>query len=173
MVELRGNHRGIIGEIGETPRQPSHQHPQQAILGDGLRSAVQNLPHEANVKAQVGSRIHIVRLTMRHHLFLEFWLVGTWFFAHWRHHRAVSRLENVCQSSIRRGKKLGFQLSQNTLYDLKRSRGPKKGQIFSSKWTGYTWINWFIFRVTEPYLEPSLKINKRLRLKIANDPKIE
>ena len=40
-------------------------------------------------------------------------------------------------------------------------------------WTGYTWINWSIFRVTEPYLEPSLKINKQLRLKIANDPKIE
>ena len=23
---------------------------------------------------------------MRHHLFLEFWLVDTWFFADWRHH---------------------------------------------------------------------------------------
>ena len=70
-----GNHRGIIGEIGEL----SHQHPQQAILGDGLRStimafqlAVQNLLREADVKARVGSSIHIARLTMRHHLFLEF-----------------------------------------------------------------------------------------------------
>ena len=48
---------------------------------------------------------------MRHHLFLEFWLVYTWFFTHWRHHRAVTRLENVRQSNIRRDKKLGFQLS--------------------------------------------------------------
>ena len=54
---------------------------------------------------------HIVRLAMRHHLFLEFWLVDTWFFADWRHHRAVTRLENVRQSNIRRGKKLGVQLS--------------------------------------------------------------
>ena len=56
--------------------------------------------------------IHIVRLTMRHHLFLKFWLVDTWFFADWRHHRAVTRLENVRQSNIRRGKKLGVQFSQ-------------------------------------------------------------
>ena len=55
--------------------------------------------------------IHIVRLTMRHHLFLKFWLVDTWFFADWRHHRAVTRLESVRQSNIRRGKKLGVQLS--------------------------------------------------------------
>ena len=60
-------------------RQPSHQHPQQAILGDSLRSAatafqsaVQNLPREADVKARVGSSVHLVCLTMRHHLFLEF-----------------------------------------------------------------------------------------------------
>ena len=46
-----------------------------------------------------------------HHLFLEFWLVvDTWFFAHWRHRRAVTCLENVNQLNIRRGKKLGFQL---------------------------------------------------------------
>ena len=44
-------------------------------------------------------------------LFIEFWLVGTWFFAHWRHQRAVTRLENVHQLNIRRDKKLGFQLS--------------------------------------------------------------
>ena len=54
---------------------------------------------------------HIVRLTISHHLFLEFWLVNTWFFAHWRHQRAVTRLENVRQLNIRRGKKLGSQLS--------------------------------------------------------------
>ena len=45
------------------------------------------------------------------YLFFEFWLVHTWFFADWRHQRAVTWLENVRQSNIRRGKKLGFQLS--------------------------------------------------------------
>ena len=159
--------------------QASHQHPQQAILGNGLRSTVttfqsvvQNLPRESNVKARVGSSMHIVRLTMRHRLFLEFRLVGTWFFAHWRHHRAVSRLENVRQSSIRRGKKLDFQLSHKHPLWFEAVEGPEK-RINLFKWTGYTWINRSIFRVTEPYLELSLKINKRLRLKIANDPKIE
>ena len=34
-------------------------------------------------------------------------------FADWRHHRAVTRLENVRRSNIWRGKKLGFQLSHN------------------------------------------------------------
>ena len=48
----------------------------------------------------------IVRLRIWHHLFLEFY-----FFAHWRHQRVVTRLENVRQLNIRRGKKLGFQLS--------------------------------------------------------------
>ena len=51
---------------------------------------------------------HTVRLTIWHHLFLEFWLVDTWFFIHWGHQRAVTRLENVRQLNIRRGKKLGF-----------------------------------------------------------------
>ena len=55
--------------------------------------------------------LHIVCLKMMHHLFLEFWLVDTWFFTHWRHHRAATCLENVRQPNIRRGKKLGFQLS--------------------------------------------------------------
>ena len=54
--------------------------------------------------------IHIVRLTMWHHLFLVFWLVDTWFFADWRHQRAATRLKNVRQPNIRTGKKLGFQL---------------------------------------------------------------
>ena len=53
----------------------------------------------------------IVRPAIWHHLFLEFWLVSTWFFAHWRHQRAVTHVENVRQLNIRRGKKLGFQLS--------------------------------------------------------------
>ena len=47
------------------------------------------------------------------HLFVEFWLVDTWLFAHWRHQRAVTRLKNVRQLNIRRGIKLGFQLSQS------------------------------------------------------------
>ena len=54
---------------------------------------------------------HIVRLTIWNHLFLEFWLVRTWFCARWCHQRAVTRLENVRQLNIRWGKKLGFQLS--------------------------------------------------------------
>ena len=37
------------------------------------------------------------------HLFVEFWLVDTWLFAHWRHQRAVTRLKNVRQLNIRRG----------------------------------------------------------------------
>ena len=56
-------------------------------------------------------RYHIVRLTIWHDLFLKFWLVDTWFFAHWRHQRAATRLENVHQLNIRQGKKLVFQLS--------------------------------------------------------------
>ena len=60
---------------------------------------------------QINGVVHIVRLTMRHHLFLEFWLVDTCFFADWRRRGAVTRLENVHQSNIRRSKKLGFQFS--------------------------------------------------------------
>ena len=48
---------------------------------------------------------------MRHHLFLKFWLVDTWFFADWRHHHAVTHLKNLPQSNIRRGKNLGVQMS--------------------------------------------------------------
>ena len=44
-------------------------------------------------------------MAMRHHLFLEFWLVYTWDFAE-------PRLESVHQSNIWRGKKLGFQLQE-------------------------------------------------------------
>ena len=56
-------------------------------------------------------RYHIVRLTIWHQIFLEFWLVDTWFFAHPCDQRAVTRLENVHQLNTRRGKKLGLQLS--------------------------------------------------------------
>ena len=48
--------------------------------------------------------LHTVCLTIWHHLFLEFCLVNTWFFAHWRHQRAVTRLENIRQLNIRRYK---------------------------------------------------------------------
>ena len=47
---------------------------------------------------------HIVRFTIWHHLFLEFWLVNIWFFAHWSHQLAAARLENVRQLNIRRSK---------------------------------------------------------------------
>ena len=56
-------------------------------------------------------RLTIWRLTIWHHLFLEFWLVNTWFFAHWHRQRAVTCLGNVRQLNIRRGKKLDFQMS--------------------------------------------------------------
>ena len=46
-----------------------------------------------------------------YHRFLEFWLVNTWFFAHWRHQRASTHLENKCQSNTGRGKKLNFLIS--------------------------------------------------------------
>ena len=58
---------------------------------------------------------HIVCLTIWHHLFLEFELVHTYFFAYWRHQRVVARVENMCQLNIRRGQKLGFQLSLDNL----------------------------------------------------------
>ena len=50
-------------------------------------------------------------LTIWHELFLEFWLVNTWFFAHSRDQRAATSLENVRQLNKRRGEKLGFYLS--------------------------------------------------------------
>ena len=59
---------------------------------------------------------HIVCLTIWHHLFLVFWLVNTWFFAHWRHQRAVTHPKNVRQLNIKRGKTLGFQLSHRQLW---------------------------------------------------------
>ena len=49
---------------------------------------------------------NIVPLAIRHHLFLGFWLVNTWFFAHPHDHRAVTCLNNIHQLNIRRGKKL-------------------------------------------------------------------
>ena len=60
----------------------------------------------------------IVRLTIRHQLFLEFWLVNGWFFAHPHDQDAVTRLENVHQLNIRRDKKLGFQLSHRQPRDV-------------------------------------------------------
>ena len=69
----------------------------------------------------------IVRLTMRYHQFLEFWLVDTWFLTHWRHHRAVTHLENVLQSNIRRGKKLGFQLLHKHPHE--HSHKKRKGSL--------------------------------------------
>ena len=55
---------------------------------------------------------HIVRLTIWHHLLLEFSLVSTWFSPNRRHQRAVTRLEIVRQLNIRKDEKLGFQWSQ-------------------------------------------------------------
>ena len=43
---------------------------------------------------------------------LEFFLT----FSHWRQQCAVTCFENICQLMISRGKKLGLQLPQNTLF---------------------------------------------------------
>ena len=67
--------------------------------------------YRSNPYLRISYSMHIVGLTIWHHLFLEFWLVNIWFFAHWRHQRIVTHLENIRQLNIRRGKKLGFQLS--------------------------------------------------------------
>ena len=55
--------------------------------------------------------LHIVPLAIWHYLFLELWLVDTWFFVHPCDQHAKTRLGNVRQLNIRRSKKLGFQLS--------------------------------------------------------------
>ena len=77
---------------------------------------------------------HLVRLTMKPHLFLEFWFVDAWFFADWRHYRDVTRLENVRQSSIRRGKKLGFQLSHKHPLTLQMLMLEEGIASFNLKW---------------------------------------
>ena len=51
-----------------------------------------------------------VRVTTWYQLFLEFWLVHTWIFAHWRHQRAVTHFENVRQLNESWGKKLDINL---------------------------------------------------------------
>ena len=55
--------------------------------------------------------IYILPLTIWHQLFLEFWLVDTWFLADWHHQSAIPRLENESYLNKRREQKLGFQLS--------------------------------------------------------------
>ena len=65
---------------------------------------------------------HIVTLTMWHHLFLEFWLLNTWFLAWWCHQRAVTHLENVRQLNIRRGRKLGFKLTHTQPLKLREAK---------------------------------------------------
>ena len=83
----------------------------------------------------------------RHHLFLEFWLVDTWFFTHWHHQRAVTRLENVGQSNIRRGKKLDFQLPHKhplKYYEYKIN----SGSIYLKTLLGFNWhMYWEILKV--------------------------
>ena len=49
---------------------------------------------------------HTVRVTNWYQLSLEFRLTHTWIFAHWRHQRIVTRLENVQQLKKRWGRKL-------------------------------------------------------------------
>ena len=54
---------------------------------------------------------HIVRLAIWQQLFLGFWLVNTWFSAYPCDQYAGTLLEIVRQLTIRRSKKLDFQLS--------------------------------------------------------------
>ena len=83
--ESQGKHGGIMGEpqgnhmeIGETPLTqsptPTTSHVRKLLRSavTAFQSAVQNLPREVDVKARVGFSMDIVRLAMRHHLFLEF-----------------------------------------------------------------------------------------------------
>ena len=49
------------------------------------------LPDSLNI---ITASYHIVRLTIWHYLFLEFWLVNTLFLAHWRHQRAQGEAES-------------------------------------------------------------------------------
>ena len=87
--------------------------------------------------------LHIVHLTMRHHLFLKFWLVDTWFFADWRHHHAVTCLENVCQSNIRRSKNLGFHLSHKHPHSGCCILDYGRCIMDSRRWTLDTVADWF------------------------------
>ena len=59
--------------------------------------------------------LHIVRFTIWNQLFLLFWLVNTWFFAHPLDQRAVTHFENVSQLNITPGKKLVLELSHRQL----------------------------------------------------------
>ena len=54
--------------------------------------------------------LHIVRLTMRHHLFLELWLVHTWFFTYWRYQRAITSLEKCTPVKYKKREKAGFPI---------------------------------------------------------------
>ena len=45
--------------------------------------------------------IYTICLTIWYQLFVEFWLVHIWFFPHWRHQRAVTRLKNIHQLNER------------------------------------------------------------------------
>ena len=75
---------------------------------------------------------------MRHHLFLDFWLADTGFFAAWCHHRAVTCLENVHQSSKRRGNPMGTSSSIRHRFDVEIPRG---------KFAEITWKLWNRFDV--------------------------
>ena len=76
------------------------------------------------------------------------WLVKTWFFAHWHHQPAVTRLENVRHLNIRRDKKLGFQLPHRQI------RRFQKWRCFPE----YTGKNWHMTNLGFPYLNVLLAI---------------
>ena len=57
-------------------------------------------------------------LTTRHHLFLKLLLVETWFFADWRHHRAVTASEMYASQIYGEAKSCVSNCQRNTLQTL-------------------------------------------------------
>ena len=78
---------------------------------------------------------HVVRLTIWHQVFLEFWLVDTLLFARPRDQRAVTRLENVRQLNKRRRKKLGFQLSHRQPHAGRWTKNAGLWTLYCGCWT--------------------------------------
>ena len=96
---------------GEGKTDPASLLPQKNYLQGLALSRLNWIYCTANVTWRMCW--HIARLTIRLHIFLELWLVDTWLFADTRPRRAVTLLENVVQSTLRRGKKPDFNCHIN------------------------------------------------------------
>ena len=62
--------------------------------------------------------VQIVRLSIWHQSFLELWLVDSWFFAHPRDQRAVTRLEKMFRKRFRRNKSPDMLLDDKACWTL-------------------------------------------------------